>query len=68
MGRLTNAEVAAEYLNVTMEESPENFLTALRARQMAKHAGVKGETHYNSVSAQGNATLSTLSAVLGALG
>jgi probable addiction module antidote protein len=73
--RLANPEVAAHYLNVTLENSPTEFLSALRnvaqARQMAKvakEAGVQRETLYRSLSEQGNPTWDTLRAVLTAVG
>ena len=66
--RLANPEVAAHYLNVTLENSPGEFLSALRnvakARQMAKvakEAGVQRETLYRSLSEQGNPTWGYLS-------
>jgi probable addiction module antidote protein len=53
MERLANPEVAAHYLNATMEHSPDQLLAALKnvaqARQMvkvAKDAGVQRETLY----------------------
>jgi len=75
LARLTNPEVAAEYLNATLENSPENFLAALKnvakARQVAKvadEAGIQRETLYRALSEQGNPTFGTLSSVLSAVG
>ena len=73
--RLANPEVAAEYLNATMQNSPGELLDALRnvakARQMtkvAKDAGLQRETLYRALSEQGNPTWDTFTAVLSAVG
>lgn len=73
--RLANPEVAAHYLNATMQNSPTELLNALKnvakARQMAKVAkdsGLQRETLYRSLSEQGNPTWDTLTAVLAAVG
>jgi probable addiction module antidote protein len=75
MERLANPEVAAHYLNATMEHSPDQLLAALKnvaqARQMvkvAKDAGVQRETLYRSLAEGGNPTLETLTSVLSAVG
>jgi len=66
---------ASAYLNAALDDSPQEFLKALRnvaqARQMsrvAKDAGVQRETLYRAFSEQGNPTFETLSSVLEALG
>lgn len=73
--RLAKPEVAAHYLNATMQNSPSELLNALKnvakAHQMAKVAkdsGLQRETLYRSLSEQGNPTWDTLSAVLAAVG
>jgi probable addiction module antidote protein len=73
--KLANPEIALNYLNAALEESPEIFLTALgkvaQANQMtrvAEDAGIQRETLYRSFSEQGNPTFATLSNVLSALG
>jgi probable addiction module antidote protein len=73
--QLVNPEVAKHYLNDALDESPEQFLSALKtvaqARQMtsvARDAGVQRETLYRSLSSQGNPTLDTLSSILKAVG
>jgi probable addiction module antidote protein len=72
---LADPEEAAEYLNAAARDSQESLLMALRdvaqARQMAKvaeGAGVKRESLYRTLSAQGNPTLDTFTGVLGAVG
>jgi len=72
--RLENPVVAAHYLNATLDNSPDNFLNALKnvakAHQMAKVAkdsGIQRETLYRSLSEQGNPTWDTLTSLFGAL-
>ncbi len=69
---------AAEYLNAAMEDSenPAVLLMALRhlaeakggMARVAKQAGVERESLYRTLSGKGNPRLSTLTAVLRALG
>jgi probable addiction module antidote protein len=73
--QLTNPQVAATYINAAIEDSPEMLQTALRnvaeARRMSKvaeEAGVNRESLYRALSKEGNPTLSTLNAVLHAVG
>jgi probable addiction module antidote protein len=73
--KLTNPKVAASFLNASLQESTEVFLSALgdvaQANQMskvAKNSGVQRESLYRSLSKHGNPTLDTLSSVLSALG
>jgi probable addiction module antidote protein len=73
--KLADPAIASDYLNASLNESPEIFLKALKnvaqARQIskvAKDAGVQRETLYRSLSEQGNPTFQTLSSVLAALG
>ncbi len=73
--QLTNPHVAATYINAAIEDSPEMLQVALRnvaeARRMSKvaeEAGVNRESLYRALSREGNPTLSTLSAVLHAVG
>ena len=72
--RLENPVVAAHYLNATLDNSPDNFLNALKnvakAHQMAKVAkdsGIQRETLYRSLSEQVNPTWDTLTSLFGAL-
>ena len=75
--QLRDPELAAEYLNASIEEdSPELFLIALRNVAEA-HGGVGAiadatqlnrQTMYRTLSSEGNPTLSTLLAVLRAVG
>ena len=75
LGKLANPKTAADYLNGAMNESSEMFLKALRnvaqARQMAKvakKAGVRRESLYETLSEEGNPRLDTLKAVLHVVG
>jgi len=72
--KLSDPEIAASFLNASLQESIEVFLSALgkvaQANQMskvAKESGVQRETLYRSLSERGNPTLDTLSGVLSAL-
>jgi probable addiction module antidote protein len=72
--KLSDPEIAASFLNESLEESTEVFLSALgkvaQANQMskvAKESGVQRETLYRSLSERGNPTLDTLTGVLSAL-
>ena len=75
--KLQNPEFAAEYLNAASEdEDPRVYLTALRQVVEAR-GGIKGiaekthlskETLYRTLSARGNPTIKTLTAVLRATG
>jgi probable addiction module antidote protein len=75
--QLKDAEFAAEFLNAASEdEDPKTYLTALRrvveARGgmavVAEKAHLSRETLYRTLSARGNPTIKTLSAVLRATG
>lgn len=75
--QLRDPELAAEYLTVAIEEnSPELFLIALRnvAEARGGLAAVAEATHlnrqtmYRTLSSEGNPTLSTLLAILRAVG
>ena len=75
--QLQDAAFAAEYLNAASEDDdPRTYLAALRkvaeARggmaQVAQNAGVSRETLDRMLSARGNPTMKTLSAVLKATG
>lgn len=71
-------EFAAQYLNAAMEDmtEPAVLLMALRhlseaqggLARVARQAGVKRESLYRTLSSKGNPRLSTLTAVLKALG
>jgi probable addiction module antidote protein len=73
-----NPDFAAEYLRAALEddEEPKVLLIALRqlaeARggiaQIAKAAGIQRESLYRTLSASGNPRLSTLTAVMKAVG
>lgn len=75
--KLTDPEFAAEYLNAASEDDdPKVYLAALRhvvdARggmaSVAEKASLSRETLYRTLSARGNPTIKTLSAVLKATG
>jgi probable addiction module antidote protein len=73
--KLTDPKIAASFLNASLQESTEVFLSALgdvaQANQMskvAKDSGVQRESLYRSLSKRGNPTLDTLTGVLSALG
>jgi len=75
LDKLADPKIAANYLNASLEESPEIFLMALgnvahanRMSKVAKEAGVQRETLYRSLTEQGNPTFQTLSSILSALG
>lgn len=66
---------AERYLRQAIDDSPEMFLKALRnvaeacgMSKVAEKAGLNRESLYRTLSSEGNPTLSTLSAVLDALG
>ncbi len=69
---------AAEYLNAALEESgePQVLLVVLRQvaeakggiARVAQKAGIKRESLYRALSARGNPRLSTLTAVMKAVG
>ena len=71
-------EFAAEYLKAALEDSdePQVLLVVLRhvaeakggIAKIAKSAGVKRESLYRALSARGNPRLSTLTAVMKAVG
>jgi probable addiction module antidote protein len=71
-------ELAAEYLKCALEDSeePQVLLVVLRhvaeaqggIAKIAKAAGVKRESLYRALSARGNPRLSTLTAVMKAVG
>jgi len=74
---LQNANFAAEYLNAASEDNdPQTYLTALRkvveARggiaTVADKTALSKETLYRTLSARGNPTIKTLTAVLNAVG
>lgn len=72
---LADPKEAAYYLDAALEESNGVFLRALRdvaeSRQMsdvARKAGVARESLYRMLSASGNPTLNSLSAVLSGVG
>jgi probable addiction module antidote protein len=74
LGKLSDPNLAAGYLNSALEESQEMFLIALRkvaqAQQMArvaKEANIQRETLYHALSEVGNPTLQTLTSVLDVL-
>lgn len=75
--QLQNANFAAEYLNAASEDDdPQTYLTALRkileARggisAVADKTTLPKETLYRTLSARGNPTIKTLTAVLNAVG
>ena len=73
-----NPEFAEEYLKAALEDAhvPQVLLMALRhlaeakggIAKIAKQAGIKRESLYRALSAQGNPRLSTLVAVTNAIG
>jgi len=72
--KLSDPEIAAGFLNASLDESVEVFLSALgkvaqanRMSKVAKDSGVQRETLYRSLSERGNPTLDTLTGVLSAL-
>ena len=72
---LTDPSEAEAYLNVALEDSPEQFLKALRnvaeAHKMSKvaqEAGITREGLYKTLSDEGNPRFDTLSSVLLATG
>jgi probable addiction module antidote protein len=72
--KLTDPEIAAAFLNASLQEAPEVFLSALgkvaqanRMSKVAKESGLQRETLYRSLSEKGNPTLDTLTGVLAAL-
>jgi probable addiction module antidote protein len=72
--QLNDPQVAAEYLNEAMSDSPELALKALRnvaeAKKMAKvaeEAGINRESLYRTLSGGGNPTWETLNAILDAV-
>lgn len=77
LNKLQDAEFAAEFLNAASEDDdPKTYLTALRQVVEAR-GGIKGvaektklskESLYRTLSARGNPTIKTLSAVLSATG
>lgn len=73
--KLSDPKIAVSFLNASLQESEDVFLSALgkvaQANQMskvAKDSGVQRETLYRSLSKHGNPTLDTLTGVLAALG
>ena len=77
MQRLADAEFAAEFLNAASEDDdPATYLTALRkvveARggmgSVSEKTHLSRETLYRTLSARGNPTIKTLTAVLKATG
>jgi probable addiction module antidote protein len=77
--RLKDPELAAEYLNASLEDTDEGaeerFLMALRhvARaygmtSVAKRSGMARQAMYRALSDEGNPELSTLKALLDAMG
>ena len=73
--QLTDPRVSANYINTTLNDSPEAFLRALRnvaeARRMSKvaeEAGVSRESLYRTLSEEGNPRFDTLRSVLRVLG
>ena len=73
---LDNPEQAAKYLTACSEEGPEVFLQGLRdvveaqggMSRAARLAGLNRESLYRQLSRRGNPSLSSLDAVLSALG
>jgi probable addiction module antidote protein len=74
--RLSDPGQAAKYLTACYEEGPEEFLQALRdvvdaqggMSRTAKLAGLNRESLYRQLSRRGNPSLTSLNAVLTALG
>lgn len=75
--KLQDAEFAAEFLNAASEdEDPKTYLTALRQvvearggiKEVAEKTKLSKESLYRTLSARGNPTIKTLSAVLHATG
>jgi probable addiction module antidote protein len=73
--QLKDPQVAADYLNAALDDSPEIFLLALRnvaeahrIAKVAEEAGVSRESLYRTLSEDGNPRLSTLKAVLEVMG
>lgn len=74
--RLKDAEYAAEYIQAALEEEdPKVFLMALRnvadaqgMAQLAKKSNLSRENLYTTLSDRGNPRLSSLYAIIGALG
>ena len=72
----SDPDYAAEYLSAAKADSNDAFLVALRdvaearqgMRRVAKEAGVNRESLYRALSKNGNPSISTLDAVLQALG
>ena len=73
---LAKPEQAAKYLSACYEEGPEVFLQGLRdvveaqggMTRAARLAGLNRESLYRQLSRRGNPSLTSLNAVLGALG
>ena len=72
--KLSDPEIAASFLNASLQESVEVFLSALgkvaqanRMSKVAKASGLQRETLYRTLSDKGNPTLDTLTGVLAAL-
>ena len=72
---LRDPEEAAAYLEAAFDEDEEGFLMALRAvaeahgiTNIARQTGLGRESLYKSLSANGNPRLSTLRALLDAIG
>lgn len=73
---LSDPEQAAKYLTACYDEGPDVFLQALRdvveaqggMSRAARLAGLNRESLYRQLSRRGNPSLSSLNAVLGALG
>jgi probable addiction module antidote protein len=71
---LTDPEIAASYINTALSEDPDLLPVVLREvaraytmKKVAKEAGVARESLYTILSASGNPTLNSLSAVLKAV-
>jgi probable addiction module antidote protein len=71
---LTDPEIAASYINTALSEDPDLLPVVLREvaraytmKKVAKEAGVARESLYTTLSASGNPTLNSLSAVLKAV-
>ena len=73
---LSDPEQAAKYLTASYEEGPEEFLQALRdvvdaqggMSRTARLAGLNRESLYRQLSRRGNPSLTSLNAVLSAVG
>ena len=72
--KLTDPKIAAGFLNASLQESAEVFLSALgkvaqanRMSVVARESGVQREALYRALSERGNPTLDTLTGVLTAL-